>query len=544
MKENRIKIYGLILGILLFIGLVAGLTYAYYNFKDTAGISGEAGICFNINTTNGGNITDADLLLLDENNIINNGSVTITNGMALTSITAGIDSSCTGINGYLSINIENITMNDNFVSGDSIGALKYIIASYSKETYPTVSISNLSGQSFTILKTGSIKSTNTDTLYVDILPNDGTTKDYLIIFYIDGDLAGNGIATYPSNNFTSTIEAVATQSNTATYKVADYITTLYNGYPKTPVNNNNITYNYATSGNLMEDTLGNIRYYGASPNNYIYFNCETYPDTNCELWRIIGVVDGKVKLIRNESLSTTYSWDTSASTINSGKGINEWSQADLMKLLNPGHESNTDLNSSGTSITVNNSLYYNSGSGTCYNGESNATTTCDFTSTGLKNDTTRNMISNSTYYLGGGSSARIYSNASLTNERGTSVVSNPSDGITRTTSWTGKIGLMYPSDYGYATDFTKCSQNLYNYSSSTDSYACRTNDWLYNGAYQWLLTPYSSFASYAWLVYSAGSVYNGYVYGAFGVRPVLYLNSVLVIESGSGTESDPYRISA
>ena len=321
MKENRIKIYGLILGILLFIGLVAGLTYAYYNFKDTAGISGEAGICFNINTTNGGNITDANLLLLDENNIINNGSVTITNGMALTSITAGIDSSCTEINGYLSINIENITMNDNFVSGDSIGALKYIVASYSKEIYPTVSISNLNGQSFTILKTGSITSTNTDTLYVDILPNDGTTKDYLIIFYIDGDLAGNGIATYPSNNFTSTIEAVATQSNTATYKVADYITTLYNGTLKTQVINNNITYNYATSFNLMEDTAGNIRYYGASPNNYIYFNCETYPSTNCELWRIIGVVDGKLKLIRNESIGT-YSWDTSASGVNSGDGIN------------------------------------------------------------------------------------------------------------------------------------------------------------------------------------------------------------------------------
>ena len=541
MKENRIKIYGLILGILLFIGLVAGLTYAYYNFKDTAGISGEAGICFNINTTNGGNITDADLLLLDENNIINNGSVTITNGMALTSITAGIDSSCTEINGYLSINIENITMNDNFVSGDSIGALKYIIASYSKETYPTVSISNLNGQSFTILKTGSITSTNTDTLYVDILPNDGTTKDYLIIFYIDGDLAGNGIATYPSNNFTSTIEAVATQSNTATYKVADYITTIYNGYPKTEVTNHSITYNYDTTNNLMEDTQGNIRYYGPSPNNYVYFNCDAYPETNCELWRIIGVVDGKLKLIRNESIGT-YSWDTSASGINSGYGINEWSQADLMKLLNPGYESNTDLNNSGTSITVNNSLYYNSGSGTCYSRMKNSTKSCDFTSTGLKNDTTRNMIEDSTYYLGGGSSSGIYSNASLTMERGTTVYSGSSNGITRTTRWTGKIGLMYPSDYGYATDFTKCVQNLYNYDIST----CKSNDWLYyNSNNQWLLTPTSSSARGVWFVRLDGDVSSGdNAYYAYEVRPVLHLDSVLVIESGSGTEADPYRISA
>jgi hypothetical protein len=76
----------------------------------------------------------------------------------------------------------------------------------------------------------------------------------------------------------------------------------------------------------------------------------------------------RVKLIRNEPIGL-YSYDTSASTVNSGYGINEWSQADLMKLLNPGYESNQDLNNSGTTITVNNSLYWTKGSGTCYNGD-------------------------------------------------------------------------------------------------------------------------------------------------------------------------------
>ena len=361
--------------------------------------------------------------------------------------------------------------------------------------------------------------------------------DFDFYIYIDGNI--ENAPNMMNKTLTGTITVTAEEK--AGTAVADTITTLYS--PNTKVTNNSITYNYDNINNLMEDTQGNIRYYGKSPNNYIYFNCETYPETNCELWRIIGVVDGKLKLIRNESIGT-YSWDTSASDVSSGFGINEWSQADLMKLLNPGYESNTDLNSSGTSITVNNSLYYNSGSGTCYNGSSNSTKSCDFTSTGIKNDTTRNMISDSTYYLGGGSTREIYSNAALTMERGTTVISSPSDGITRTTSWTGKIGLMYPSDYGYATDFTKCSQNLHNYDSSTDSYACRTNDWLYNGADQWLLTPNSSNATYAWSVGSSG-VSSGYrVYVANGVRPVLYLNSELVNESGRGTHSDPYRISA
>ena len=81
-----------------------------------------------------------------------------------------------------------------------------------------------------------------------------------------------------------------------TISLAKYITNLYTGAEKEMVTNNDITYNTAPSVSLMNDRLGdtttdldggNIRYYGASPNNYIYFNCETYPDTNCEIWRII-----------------------------------------------------------------------------------------------------------------------------------------------------------------------------------------------------------------------------------------------------------------
>ena len=39
-----------------------------------------------------------------------------------------------------------------------------------------------------------------------------------------------------------------------------------------------------------------------------------------------------------------------------------------MKLLNPGYETNQDLNNSNETITVNNSLYWNKSSGTCYTG--------------------------------------------------------------------------------------------------------------------------------------------------------------------------------
>ena len=340
---------------------------------------------------------------------------------------------------------------------------------------------------------------------------------------------------------------LVTGTYTAPISLAKYITNLYANASKSTVTNNSITYNYATSESLMNDRLGgttssldggNIRYYGASPKNYVYFNCETYPSTNCELWRIIGVFDGKIKLMRNESIGN-YSWDTSASSVNSGYGVNEWSQADLMKLLNPGHESES----------VGGSLYYNSKSKTCYNRNNNATTSCNFTSTGIKNDTTRNMIAETTWNLGGWNSSDIFSNEMYEKERGTTTVSNPRDGITRATTWTGKIALPYPSDYGYATDLSKCSQTLYNYDSNTDSYACRSNDWMYSifktNTFNWLLTPLSGNANNAFNVYSAGYVNkNTSVYGANGVAPVLYLGSDQDIVAGDGSQSNPYQLKA
>ena len=326
--------------------------------------------------------------------------------------------------------------------------------------------------------------------------------------------------------------------------LASVITNLYNNSTKTAVPNNSITYQYDTTNNLMKDTAGNIRYYGASPNNYVYFNCDSYPSTNCELWRIIGVFDGKIKLIRNKTIDL-YSWDNKnkSTGAETAYGKNDWTTARLMKLLNPSTYYTTDANDNGKGQ----SLYWNATSGACYSGQNNATISCNFTSTGIK-DTTRNMIAETTWNLGGWDTSEIFSNEMYEKERGTTTVSNPSDGITRATTWTGKIALPYPSDYGYATDLSKCSQTLFNYNSGTDSYACRSNDWMYsiitNSGINdgWLLTPYSGYAYMAFGVDSTGDV-NGYgVYTAFMVAPVLYLGSDQDIVSGDGSQSNPYQL--
>ena len=534
--NRKIKISGLIIGILLFIVLISGFSYAYYSSvaTNTSSVKGTAG-CFVVDHVKGNDVT-GNVILFDESKIITNNNITVKDGMQLTYVTAGINNACT-IDGYMIMKMNVKTLNSAFITGESKGAFKYAIAKYSPTTYTYPSISTLKNKSFEIIKTASITSTGEQTILTKQLPH--STKDgYLIIFYIDGDKAFNDAG---NTSFSATITAEASQG-TAPEKASALITNLYNNSTKTPVTNNSITYQYDTKNNLMQDNAGNIRYYGASPNNYVYFNCDSYPSTNCELWRIIGVFDGKIKLMRNETIGK-YSWDTSASSVNSGYGVNEWSQADLMKLLNPGHESES----------VGRSLYYNSKSGTCYNGYNNATTSCNFTSTGIK-DTTRNMIAETTWNLGGWNTSDLFSNVMYEKERGTTTVSNSSDSITRTTTWTGKIALAYPSDYGYATDLSKCSQTLPNYDSSTDSYACRSNDWMYSiitnsgRDYGWLLTPYSGDARRAFYVYSTGCVNrndlsNYYLAcNAFGVAPVLYLGSNQDIVAGDGSQSNPYKL--
>lgn len=369
---------------------------------------------------------------------------------------------------------------------------------------------------------------STNTLYEDTL-NTGVT-DFIFYLYIDGNEENDLNMMDKQLNGTLKVTAESTSVN-----FASYVDTKYSVSTKTFVKNNNISYNYAPSLSLINDKQGgtaldvdgNIRYYGASPNNYVYFNCSTYPTTNCELWRIIGTFGDKIKIVRNESIGK-YSWDnkdkTTGAETNYGK--NDWTDARLMKLLNPGYESETG-----------GSLYYNAQSGTCYVNQNNATTACNFTSTGIKNDTTRNIIAEVTYNTAGYNDAALYPNQIYTYERGSIVYSG------RQTTWTGKIGLMYPSDYGYASDLTKCQEKINNYNAST----CSQNNWIYNMGSLWLLTHDSARADRNWSINSSGNASvngngNGGTSNGLLVFPSLFLSSDVKIISGNGSISNPYQL--
>ena len=301
-------------------------------------------------------------------------------------------------------------------------------------------------------------------------------------------------------------------SDTKTFTIAPYTTkgtkcTLYfeesKGTPATDVIEDAYTNNTTT---LAYDEANNLRYIGADPNNYVLFNDE--------LWRIIGVfsedthgVSGQklIKIIRSESLGSI-AWDSGT--------VNDWYTASLQTTLNGDY-----LNGSGS-----------------------------YASTGIKSDTARNMIETVTWKLGGTASYTSSRNGLASHfygyERGTTVYSG------RPTTWSGKVALMYPSDYGYATSGGSTTnrdaclaKELYNWDSSSFS-DCKNNDWLYDSSTtQWTLTPYSSDSNYVFRVYTTGYVGNRNIANSSGgVRPSVYLTSNVKISGGDGTSNSPYTL--
>ena len=350
----------------------------------------------------------------------------------------------------------------------------------------------------------------------------------------------DGLAVYDKNTLIDNSVLVADIPSNNLGNMADYIVGLYNdGSELKTVNiggkSSNPSVNLNSKQGIMLDNNGEYRYYGSNPNNYVEFNGE--------LWRIISVSNVKssknanngsmrVKIIRDESIGS-YSFDSSDSSINSGYGVNDWSQADL----------NTELNT----------LYYNGQSGTCYNGRNNETTSCDFTSTGLS-DASKSLIGDALWYLGGFPSATSIkdANVSYTYERGTNVYDCSTDdgACPRSTSWVGKVGLMYLSDYMYATDLSVCTTVLNNSLDSGSDYSdvsCKDNNWLYESTFD--QRTFSPLYISSYIVNRIDMLGNGVMSTTngstdTGVRPVVYLNQNVKIENGNGSKTSPYKLSS
>ncbi len=279
--------------------------------------------------------------------------------------------------------------------------------------------------------------------------------------------------------------------------------------------------NYSTLGltKIDQTATGNqtyatteYRYQGKTPNNYITFNGET------GVWRIIGVFEvetpqsdgtytkeNKVKLVRDR-IGNDY-WNTT----NSATNYNDWTTATLMKTLNSGD-------------------YYNK--------------TGTYANNGLTS-TAKSQISSTKWYLGNITWNNGYGNTKeiYTQERSTSAWSGNSQ------TWDGKVALIYPSDYMYASSacYNNNTMKGYNSSDSSKDYSsetCKSTNWLLDtNMWLWAVSPSSNFSHNAMYVGSSGTVsYHSTAYSSGGLRQSLYLDSSAKYIGGDGTAEKAYEI--
>ena len=271
------------------------------------------------------------------------------------------------------------------------------------------------------------------------------------------------------------------------------------------------------------------RYAGASEsvNNFVCFGSTETPCPTDNLYRIIGVIDDKVKLIKYDyatsallgtngdyndlytpsdpykdyykgSLSKvdTYFWNyKNNTTINNGNGSNIWSTSLLNKInLNTNH-----LNNIGTKWS--------------------------------------NMIEDATWRVSGHSTESVTPSEMYTEEiTNATKTYGPNDG-------TSKIGLVYVSDYGFAASPSAWTTILSNYSGNdANGTSIKTINWMYMGYDEWTITPYSSYGDFVFSLYGDGCVGSDTALSQGGSRPVLYLKPSTLYVGGSGTKNSPITL--
>ena len=533
MKKN-IMFVGVSICLLILLGI--GLSYSMWNMRvsqDTNNVISTTD-CFDITLANQSNAIKLD----------NAYPITDTKGKTLTPFTFSINNVCDTAVAY-TVSLENLE--GTTLASDYLKVMVNNNEPLLLNSLSTTDVVNTTSIESRVLDTGTLFKNN--------------TKEYSIRLWIDYNTTLDDL-----NNETKILKSKiiikgVPSNEKGPVLLTDQITTLAG----------TDTTNFAT-----DDADNNVRYIGENPSNYVYFNCSDYTNPTadtCELWRIIGVFnnvtkgDGSkenlVKIIRADSLGN-YSWDSKyygVGTSTDGDGSNDWTDSQLMMMLNPTSYLKSGYTNSNDTIYDTNGQKIYSKMGSYYNGTKGCSSSnyvagdsficyeVDFTSTGLKNDTTRNAIEEVVWNLGGSSTYEdVTPSMFYERERGTTVYSG------RPTTWTGKIGLMYPSDYGYATsggttkDRAACLAKELLHWNSSDFSDCKGNDYLYlfdyymGGLNQWTLTPYSADAGYVFLVFDRGEVGHGELGAEDVVRPALFLKSNIQVDKGTGAENDPYTL--
>ena len=415
-------------------------------------------------------------------------------------------------------NLRDKVLNDTVVTKSSTMAGKDDYISYTQ--FSSSSYSSTSGTATEVFKPieenagfywSNMSSNMTSGTYYHLKFFVSKTGNYQLCYFISNGSSNNRFYFYKNSSRISIdgsnyISAIPSDNKMGCLKLGelttnDYIKVTQRAYDA----NSDIDFYLSEIGDS-----GN-RYVGKNPNNYVWFNNE--------MWRIIGSIptcmsescatsDNLVKLIRNQSIgSLVYDAKSSGYT-------GAWGSNTLYKLLN--------------------NYYYGALDGTetdyCYAYKNTNRSNCDYRRKGIKLNGYGSMVENVYWNTG-----YTYQNI-ITGRSGESFINE-----LKNQTVSGYIGLMTPSDYGYAAD--SIYHNSMSLSSYYDSTEVLATNWLYGQGYEWTSTQHlRSTGTDANILSSDGNVSNTSSYYAWGIRPVIYLKPSVYIMSGTGTSSDPYII--
>ncbi len=288
------------------------------------------------------------------------------------------------------------------------------------------------------------------------------------------------------------------------------------------------TYDAAASQAITDGYLVN-----RNLNNYVCFGYDTSVvanETTCpeqNLYRIIGAFDDdndgnyNVKLIKADYASTT--------EFGANSNYSDYTSSNYT-----GYH--------GTISSVNRFIWYGTNSNVTNRWDNSTFRSGVLNNYYLNiylngNDTKwKNMLKESTYYLGGRGKTGYtsYLVKDLYNyERTAEAVY---DTTTYPASIDNYVGLMYVSDYGYASKTSTWS------TETTTFIRASGNDWIYNGINEWTIMPNSANTDNAINVSISGNVSSNRVSIGIAVRPVMYLDSGVEVLRGLGTKASPYYV--
>ena len=277
---------------------------------------------------------------------------------------------------------------------------------------------------------------------------------------------------------------------------------------------------YQTYNEALEKAVSDGYLTKDNVKNFVCFGSNISPCPVENLYRVIGVIDNKVKLIK-------YDYATSALLGEDGAFNETYTLADT----------GTEPMYRG-SLTTLDHYYWNNDTGT------NTWSESDLNKINLNTNFINNIgsawankIATTTWKVGGNTAANIRSKTP--SEAYTNEITSP----TKNTTYSAKIGLMYVSDYGYSVQKNYWGEILFNYNGISIDGPLRLLNWMYMGATEWTISPDTTATYDVFAIYYDGRIINQTVDDlTYNFRPVFFLNSSVSYVSGTGTQSDPIRI--